>query len=144
MVEHLKHAKEPSCRFLSTIINKTITKSKVPHHLKCSLTHPIPKKNKPTNIQTSARGISGTSIVGKVLDSITLTHQKEARDTKHVLQFGFTEGKSFLDTAILVTESIAESKDTDTPLYSTFLHSTFKRLFGVFAHGLTSINAPQR
>ena len=48
--EHLKHAKAPSDRFLSTIINKTITESKVPHQLKCSLTHPIPKKNKPTNI----------------------------------------------------------------------------------------------
>ena len=116
MAEHLKHAKEPAGRFIS-IINKTITESKVSHQLMCSLTHPIPKKNKPTNIPANALGISATPIVANILDSITLTHYKKAKDTTHVLQFSFTEGKSCLHAAILVTASITESKDTDTPLY---------------------------
>ena len=50
------YAQEPSGRFLSTIVNKTITDSKAPLQLKCSLTQPIPKKNKPTNIPANARG----------------------------------------------------------------------------------------
>ena len=52
-------------------------------------------------------------IVGKVSDSIALTHQKEARYKTHVLQFDFTMAKSCLDAAIRVTESVAESKDSD-------------------------------
>ena len=126
---HLKNAKAPSGRFLSTIINKTITaflstiinktitESKATHQLKCSLTHPIQKKNKPINILANVQNISITPIAGKILNSITLTHQKEARDTTHVLQCDFTEGKSYLDSALLIAEFIAESKDTDTLLY---------------------------
>ena len=53
---------------------------------------------------------------------------------QHVLQFGFTESKSFLDAALLITESIAESKDTDTPLYIASLDIKNLKAFNVFLH----------
>ena len=115
--EHLKHAKISSAKFLTPLLNKIFMDSKAPGRMKCSLTHPIPKKNKAPNLPTNARGISISPIVGKILDSIYLTHQLAARNVSHTLQFGFSKGKSCLEAAFILTESVAESRDTGNPIY---------------------------
>ena len=85
--------------------------------MKTSITHPLPKQHKANNVPGNARGISISPVISKILDSILLNHQTQAIDTTHILQYGFSTGKSCLEAALLVSEAIALSKDIKTPLY---------------------------
>ena len=109
-----------------------IIEGNVPFRLKGGLTHSIPKKRKFINVPGNARGISITPVIGKILDSVNQTHQETGIENTHLLQFGFTKGRNCTAAALLVTESIAESKDNKRPLYISALD--VQKAFDIISH----------
>ena len=76
------------------------------------------KKGKEKDMPGNYRGITITPILMKVMDEIILKHQQAASPSRlHPLQFGFIAGRSGFHAAFLLTESIAEAKDNQEPLY---------------------------
>ena len=122
MAEHLQTGIIPVTGFLTPVLDKIIGTSDVPDEMTEGATHPIQKKGKPKNISGNYRGITICPIVTKVMDTISLRHQKSSvyRDPDD-LQFGFSNGRSGVHTAFILNECIAESLDNKTPLYAASL-----------------------
>ena len=122
VAEHLKLAPDLIAEFLTPVINSILETGKVPIYLKEGLLHPVHKKGKPKIEPGNYRGITITPVIMKVIDKIILDHQKIASPSRiHPMQFGFTEGKSGLHAAFLLTESIAEAKDRGEILFCASL-----------------------
>ena len=116
--EHLSLLPPTAVTALASIFNSIIRSRKVPPILKHAYKLPIPKPRKDPKIQDNFRGITVTSIFLKVLEAICIeqeagTLNKDLSD----LQFGFTEGRSPAMASLLITEAIAEARETKTPLY---------------------------
>lgn len=94
---------------------------------------PLPKKGKDHLDPKSYRGITITSILGKVLDHIILERKAtELVQEQHPLQYGFTKDKSPMMASLLCTEAIAEGLDNKTPIYLAALDS--QKAFDVVDH----------
>ena len=118
VAEHLKMAPCLIADFLTPVINTIFNTGIIPKSLKEGLLHPVHKKGKEKDIPGNYRGITITPILMKVMDILLLKHQQGASPSRlHPLQFGFIEGRSGLNAAFLLTESIAEAKDNREPLY---------------------------
>ena len=131
--EHLKSATTIIANYLTPVFNTIISMGEYPTSLKEGIRHPIPKKDKIITDPGNFRGISITPIIGKVLDHIHLNHQRPATTPKfHPLQFGFSEGRSCVQAAFLVSECIADSKDRGLSLFIASID--VQKAFDVIPH----------
>ncbi len=120
--EHLQAAIQPIAAFLTPIINQIIGTSYIPRSLKEGIQHPIQKKGKDILLPGNYRGITISALIGKVMDYISLQHQRFSTPRRlHPLQFGFTEEKSGTHAAFILNEAIAETKDKGLNLYAASL-----------------------
>ena len=116
--EHIKKAIYVVSPILTFIINKIFDDGVVPVQFKSGILTPVHKKGKPTSDPGNFRGITVTSLVGKVFERILLNHQDAAfKSHQSDLQFGFTSGCTPTMAALMVTEAIADSKDKCLPLF---------------------------
>ena len=120
VAEHLKLSPDLIAEFLTPVINSILETGKVPIYLKTSLS---------STQKGNYRGI--TTVIMKVIDKIILDHQL-LNLRIHPMQFGFTEGKSGLHAAFLLTESIAEPKDRREILFCASLD--FQKAFDTVQH----------
>ncbi len=96
---------------------------------------PIPKKGKSTLLCTNHRGITITSIFGKVLEHLILGKTKDwFKAEQSDLQFGFTEGLSPVVTSLCLTEAIAQAYDTKSGLVVSCLDA--QKAFDVVNHDI--------
>ena len=131
--EHVIYGGQVIADFLTKVVNAVIQDQQIPPVIKSAINHPIPKKGKDTTKPGNARGISICPIVGKVVDSIQLQHQKAAvSETLVDHQFGFTELRSPSHATLLLSEIIAESKESNQPLYICTLD--IQKAFDVICH----------
>ena len=81
----------------------------------------------------SYRRITITTLLGKILEHLTLVPQKEIlAKTQNPLQRGFSEQASSTNTAFFLTEAVAEARDQKTPLYLTLLDAS--KAFDIIWH----------
>ncbi len=120
--EHLKLVlQSPTAVTTCTSIFNRIFKAKqCPQDLKLSAYKlPIPKKDKDTRLKDHYRGITVTSIFYKLMELLVqdagAAEQIDANTSG--LQFGFTEGRSPAMASLVVTEAIAESRESKTQLF---------------------------
>ena len=133
VAEHLQAAKEPITNFLTPVVNRIIDSSDIPEPLNEGITHPIQKKGKQINISGNHRGITISSIITKVMDKISLLHQKSSvTRNKDDMQYGFSEGRSGVHAAFILNECINESREMKTPLYAASLDA--QKAFDVLRH----------
>ena len=133
VAEHLQTAKEPVTKFLTPVINEIVASSDIPEELNEGVTHPIQKKGKKINISGNHRGITISPIITKVMDKISLQHQKSSViRNKDDMQYGFSEGRSGVHAAFILNECINESREMKTPLYAASLDA--QKAFDVLRH----------
>ena len=108
--EHLRKARHKIIPFITKTINCIVKKKDIPLNLKTGKLLTIPKKGKDQNQITNLHGLTIYSILGKVIDQITLNHQEQCTNTNH-LQCGFTKGQSPAEAILVVTEAICETTD---------------------------------
>ena len=84
--------------------------------MKSGFTIPIHRKGKDQYLTESYRGITITSIIGKLFEHI-LVKRCDASAIQSELQFGFTEGRAPAMAALVVTEAIANNMDNKRPSF---------------------------
>ena len=118
--EHLKMlvSSPYAIQVLTTVFNNILQLRKSPNMTKHSYKLPIPKKGKDKLQMDNHRGITITSIFGKVLEHICLQlGEKDISENQHGLQYGFSKGLSPSMASLLVTEAIVESREMKSSLY---------------------------
>ena len=133
--EHLKLLSTSTLglRYLTNTLQTILRKRTVPDALRSAYKIPIAKKDKDPLIMDNYRGITITSIFSKLLEHICLTYCKEDINQQlSGLQFGFTEGRSPAMASLLVTEAIAETRETKEQLYICSLDA--RKAFDVVSH----------
>ena len=97
-------------------MNYIFDTKQVPHVLKGGLVTPIYKKGEKTD-PANYWGITVTSILLKVVEHImNKRHNLILGESQSRLQKGFTAGSSSIDAALILSECIAEAKNTHRPL----------------------------
>ena len=110
--EHLKMATDELVPAITDIVNEMLRLADVPSILKKGHLTPVLKKGKEKTIPGNYRGITVTSLMGKVLESCLKTRlDKILGGSQNALQRGFTEGVSPLYAGLLISEAFFEAKD---------------------------------
>ena len=125
MAEHLHNASPLVTKVIATIMNKIIQSQTIPEVLKHGRITPVFKrKNTPKNIDNYRR-ITITMLLNKVLEKILQTPLKQTLSPQLCnLQRGFTEGASSTNTALLLSEAVAEATDKKSPLFTLYLDAS--------------------
>lgn len=120
--EHLKHSSKLINTVVTSLTNKVLEEQKFPAQCKLGKVVPVHKKGKPVDDPNGHRRITINSIVGKVIEKEMVARTKHTiKEHQHKLQFGFTEGCSPSNCALIITEAIAEAKDAGSPLFITMM-----------------------
>ena len=131
--EHLKIAGPTVYEPLSVIFSAILRMKYIPEQFKSGVLHPIHKKGKDPTLFTNYRGITVTSLIGKVFEHVILDKiQACLPRAQSSLQFGFTKGLSPLMAALVLSETIVESYESNRALYLGFLDT--QKAFDVVFH----------
>ena len=119
--EVLQNCVSPVAPILVDLFEKCRLQRQVPKVFKKGILTSIPKKGKDPHVLDNHRGITVTSIIGKVFEHIMLNRLKsELYKSQSSLQFGFTEGLSTLLAALIISEATIEAvEDKDSLLVCT-------------------------
>ena len=110
--EHLQQAPVECHIVLTRIINQVFTEGKFPDLCKTGFKIPIPKKGKDPKILSNHRGITITSLLGKIIEKlIQETTDETFLPMQSELQFGFTKGLSPSMATLCLTEAIGAAKE---------------------------------
>ncbi|KAK3099305.1 hypothetical protein FSP39_002387 [Pinctada imbricata] len=131
--EHVKSAGSILQEPISCIFNAMLEYKYVPEAFQGGIIHPIHKKGKdPTNL-SNYRGITVSSLLGKLFEHIILKKIEDSLPLKQSpLQFGFTKGLSPLMAALVLNETIIEHMERNQPVFLSFLDS--QKAFDVVSH----------
>ena len=112
MAEHLKHAPAIVGMSITDLFNAISATSYIPSEMSCGDIITIPKKGKDPLLMNNHRGITITSVLGKVLEHVAVARIRSVlRKSQHPLQFGFTAKLSPSMAALVCTEVLANNKD---------------------------------
>ena len=128
--EHIIFGADRLTPVLVLLFNAILKSSHIPKSFKEGMIIPVPKKGKDHRLTDNYRGITITSIVGKVMEHIIqqrLRTQVEHNQSKQ--QRGFTSGSSSTNAALIMTETIAEAVDDNKELFIASLDA--KKAFDV-------------
>ncbi|KAK3105639.1 hypothetical protein FSP39_002449 [Pinctada imbricata] len=115
--EHLKMALDQVTPSITRIINAMLERGEVPHILKTGVLTPVLKKGKDKTRPGNYRGITVTTLLGKILETYIRDRLEPILDhTQSKLQRGFTQGTSPLMAGLLISEAYYEAKDKKEPL----------------------------
>ena len=94
--------------------------------------HPIHKKGKDPKSMDNYRGITVTSVFGKLFETLLLLRMTELNHDQSDMQVGFTHGMTPTVAALLLSEADNDSKQQKKPLYLATLDT--KKAFDVVDH----------
>jgi hypothetical protein len=114
VAEHLKLAKPVIAPILVNLLNQIRELKHVPKSLKSGVITPVGKKGKDLTRMENYRGISITSLLGKVLEHILLARKPCEQS---VLQFGFTAGLSPKMATVILHECIVNARESKELIY---------------------------
>ena len=130
--EHLKYGGPQLQLVLKDLLNSVLLQGKIPAVLKKGIITPVFKKGDPS-IPGNYRGITVTPVLLKLLEHVLNNrHKKILRPSQSLLQTGFTEGTSCINSALIISECQLESKATKTPLF--FITLDTRKAFDVVNH----------
>ncbi|MES9879262.1 MAG: reverse transcriptase domain-containing protein [Sedimenticola sp.] len=130
--EHLKFAGPIVLPCIVTIFNMILETKTIPDVFKSGVLTPIHKKGKDARLVDNYRGITVTSVLGKLFEATILHRLKALNDNQSQLQYGFTKGLSPSLAALLLSEAAGESSHEGDPLYIATLDT--QKAFDVVHH----------
>ena len=130
--EHLKHGLPVIVPHLLTFYNTIIRTGEIPKAFKSGILHPIHKKGKDPKSMDNYRGITVTSVFGKLFETLLLLRMTELNHDQSDMQVGFTHGMTPTMAALLLSEADNDSKQQKKPLYLATLDT--KKAFDVVDH----------
>jgi hypothetical protein len=114
VAEHLKKAGQAVIGPLQSLLTTLLQEGRIPEELKEGRKIPFPKKEKDPFQMSNHRGITITSLIGKLLEHVILLKIKNVLP-QNDLQYGFTEDRSPTMAALCVTEAVGQAS-VKTPL----------------------------
>ena len=131
--EHVKCAGPHILEPLATVLSAIVNTKHIPEQFKSGLLHPIHKKGKDASLFSNYRGITVTSLIGKLFEHVILHRIEDFLPKEQSpLQFGFTRGLSPLMAALILSETVVEQTEKGMPLYLSFLDT--QKAFDVVSH----------
>lgn len=130
--EHLKPAKSVLISVLKNLFNKILYERKIPEQFKTGIITPICKKGKSNKLLDSYRGITVSSVLGKVFEHAMLEKIKPNLLEQSSMQFGFTKGLSPTMAVLLISEAVINARSTNQILYIAALDT--QKAFDVVNH----------
>ena len=120
--EHIKHGGHQTAKILTDLFNAMIAREHRPQVLKQGWVIPIPKGKKDNTIPDNNRGLTLTSVVAKVYDSV-LVKRADEWFQEHTSQLqGASQPKcSSIHTSLLVREVIASNREMNRTVYVAML-----------------------
>ena len=115
--EHLKYSGIVLLPTLVTIFDDIVKTKKIPEAFKSGIITPVHKKGKDPSKMDNYRGITVSSILGKLFETVILNRLVELNKDQSQLQYGFTEGLSPTMASLIVSEGILDSKYKGESLY---------------------------
>ena len=123
--EHVKYAHSSLVPILTDVINRIYTTQSIPDVLKLGTVTPVPKKQKAKNKPDSYRRITVNPIVGKILEEEMVPSTNRATlPNSSRNQFGFKDGVSCNNAAVLLTEMLMEAKDAKQAIFVSYMDTT--------------------
>lgn len=130
--EHFKYAGASIIPCITKIFNKILATGQIPNVFKSGLINPIHKKGKDSSYMDNYRGITVSSIFGKLFEAALLNRISDANANQSELQYGFTKGLSPTMASLLVSEAIVDAKRDGRPLFIATLDT--QKAFDVVHH----------
>jgi hypothetical protein len=115
--EHLKLAGSAVAETLALLLTLMCTKGYIPSSLKSGIINPFGKKGKCNLQKDNYRGITISSVLGKVLEHILKSRWQPLNEKQASLQFGFTQGRSPAMASLVISEADMEAFDTKRCIY---------------------------
>ena len=78
------------------------------------------------------RGITVSSILGKLFETVLLNRLDKLNNDQSDLQFGFTKGPSPTMASLILSDTVLDSAQTGEPLYIAALDT--QKVFDVVSH----------
>ena len=133
--EHLIYAIDEITPQLTVLFRHFQKQKYVPVALKSGIITSIPKKGKDPRLPGSHRGITVSSVIGKVFEGILRErHNAALLENQDDMQCGFTKGLSPLMAALIVTEAESEARRIKRPLFTGTLDAT--KAFDTVVHAI--------
>ena len=122
------------------IFNEILRTKIVPEQFKSGIIKPIHKKGKDPRHFENYRGITISSILGKLLESVILKRLHQLNADQSELQYGFTKGLSPTMASLLLSEAALDSSHPVlmVKLYKQGINSHLWRLIRSMYSGLTA------
>ena len=130
--EHLKYGLKPLLPLLVNIYNEIIASGIIPANFKSGIIHPIHKKGKDPTSMDNYRGITVTSVFGKLFEILLRTRMTDLNHNQSDLQYGFTKGLTPTMASLILSEAEADAKMRKQPLYIATLDT--QKAFDVVDH----------
>ena len=108
--QHLKHDLPVIVPHLLTFYNTIIRTGEIPKTFKSGILHPIHKKGKDPKSMDNYRGITVTSVFGKLFETLLLLRMTELNHDQSDMQVGFTQGMTPTMAALLLSEADNDTK----------------------------------
>ena len=131
--EHVKLASPVVTDIVTLLVNRILNDGKLPDSFKHGLVTPVHKKEKPVSSPDSYRRITVASLIGKVVEKeLNARINHILRPSQSIHQFGFTEGASSNNAAMLLTEVLSDARIQRKPVYVTYMDAS--KAFDVVDH----------
>ncbi|VDI58367.1 Hypothetical predicted protein [Mytilus galloprovincialis] len=130
--EHIKHTGDEALIAYQTIFKQILEEGKVAKSFKTGVITPVLKKGKNAMYTENYRGITVTSIHGKVFEYVLIEKAKIRKMNQSNMQFGFTEGLSPNMASLILSEVCSEITGKNKLLFITTLDS--QKAFDVVNH----------
>ena len=124
------HGTDSLYAFIAMLFNAMLLHGTIPNYFLVSILIPIPKGSRVDVRKTqNYRAIALSSILGKILDNIIITSQRNVLKTSD-LQFGYKSNCSTIMCSTLVIETIQYFTQMRSPVYVQFIDASkaFDRL----------------
>ena len=106
----------------------------IPANFKSSIIHPIHKKGKDPTSMDNYRGITVTSVFGKLFETLLLTRMTDLNHNQSDQQYCFTKGLTPTMTSLILSEAEEDARMREKPLYIATLDT--QKAFDVVDHNV--------
>ncbi|MEW8545343.1 MAG: reverse transcriptase family protein, partial [Candidatus Thiodiazotropha sp.] len=130
--EHLKYSGSVLLPVIADIFNGILRTKSIPEAFKSGIITPVHKKGKDPCKMDNYRGITVSSILGKLFETVILNRLEKLNGDQSQLQFGFTKGLSPTMASLILSEGILDSSVRGEPLYVAALDT--QKAFDVVSH----------